>query len=131
MLITLFLILLVTIFIAIYFVPSFIAIKRKHAHTLQITILNAFLGWSFIAWVAALIWSTTNFIDENISIKSAKIIILVCYLLTVIPIMLFGIIPHNELKRTIQESSYHKDYKLKTGQTIREYVQTKQIEVKN
>lgn len=129
----LFLILLVIslIFTALYFIPSFIAIGRKHSHVLQITILNTFLGWSFIAWVAALIWATTDYIDKDINTNGSKIIILVCFLTMLIPIILLSLVPRSELKRTIHETQYHKDYKLKSGQVVREYVQTRQIEYKN
>lgn len=131
MLFFLILVLLSVIATALYFIPSFIAIGRRHAYVLQITILNTFLGWSFIAWVAALIWATTDYIDEFISTKGSKIIIIVCFILTLIPIVFLSLIPHAALKKTIHETQYHKDYKLKSGQVVREYVQTKQIEYKN
>jgi len=59
----------------IYFLPSFIAIRRKHSYVLQITLLNALLGWSFFGWVAALIWATTSHTDENANTKPSWIII--------------------------------------------------------
>jgi len=43
--------------IPIYFLPTIIATNRKHPNALPIFILNFFLGWSLIGWVAALIWS--------------------------------------------------------------------------
>ena len=42
-----------------YFLPSIIARVRKHPQTLAIFLLNLFLGWSLIGWVAALVWSAT------------------------------------------------------------------------
>ena len=43
----------------IYFVPSIIAVKRNHKNHMPIILLNIFLGWSLLGWVAALVWSTT------------------------------------------------------------------------
>jgi len=43
----------------IYFVPSFIAGMRGHQNALAIFILNLLLGWSFLGWIAALVWSFT------------------------------------------------------------------------
>jgi hypothetical protein len=46
--------------IALYFVPSFIAFGRKHHNRGAILMVNILLGWSFIGWVVAFIWSMTN-----------------------------------------------------------------------
>lgn len=43
-----------------YFLPTFIAASRKSAQTAAIFILNLFLGWTFLGWVIALIWSFVN-----------------------------------------------------------------------
>jgi hypothetical protein len=47
------------IIIALYFVPSLIAALRGHHQTTAIFLLNLLLGWTFIGWVVALIWSAT------------------------------------------------------------------------
>lgn len=44
----------------IYFIPSIVANNRNHRQFTAIFILNLFFGWTFIGWVAALIWSVTN-----------------------------------------------------------------------
>lgn len=46
--------------VLIYFIPSFVAFRRKHKNRTAILILNIFLGWSLIGWVVALVWSFTN-----------------------------------------------------------------------
>lgn len=51
---------LLLILIAIYFLPSIVAFNRSHRNRWPITILNFFLGWTLIGWVAALVWSATN-----------------------------------------------------------------------
>jgi hypothetical protein len=44
----------------IYIVPSVIAFKRGHQNAGAILALNILLGWSFLGWVAALVWSLTS-----------------------------------------------------------------------
>ena len=43
----------------VYFLPAFIAGMRRHTNAAAIFILNLLLGWSFIGWVIALVWSFT------------------------------------------------------------------------
>ena len=43
--------------VAIYFLPTIIAMKRNKRNTNAICLLNLFLGWTFIGWVVALVWS--------------------------------------------------------------------------
>ena len=43
----------------IYFLPTAIAAMRGHPNGIPIFILNLLLGWSFIGWVIALVWSFT------------------------------------------------------------------------
>lgn len=43
--------------LAILFLPFIIALVRRHKNTLAIFLLVLFLGWTFIGWVIALIWS--------------------------------------------------------------------------
>lgn len=40
--------------IAVYFVPTFVAIYRSHHQAAAIVIVNIFLGWTFLGWVVAL-----------------------------------------------------------------------------
>ena len=46
--------------ILIYFIPSIIAVIRKHNNRNSIIVLNFFLGWTFFGWVAALVWALTD-----------------------------------------------------------------------
>ena len=47
------------VIVAFYFVPAIVAFHRKHRNRGAITILNLLLGWTFVGWVAALVWSCT------------------------------------------------------------------------
>ena len=43
--------------IGLYFIPTWIALARRHPHLWLIIILNFLAGWTTIGWVAALIWA--------------------------------------------------------------------------
>jgi len=49
--------LLAVLLIAIYFLPTIIAMVREKKAAVSIFLLNLFLGWTFLGWVAALVWS--------------------------------------------------------------------------
>ncbi len=51
---------LMLISVIIYFAPSLIAIVRDHKSVLALLALNLLLGWTFLGWVAALVWSLTD-----------------------------------------------------------------------
>ena len=40
-----------------YFLPAIVAFYRGHHNKMAILVLNLLLGWTFLGWVAALIWS--------------------------------------------------------------------------
>lgn len=50
----------VAIGLGLYFIPAVIARKRRHPNIASILILNAFLGWTFLGWIAALVWATIS-----------------------------------------------------------------------
>jgi Superinfection immunity protein len=43
-----------------YFLPAFIAWMRGHQNTFAIVVLNILAGWTFVGWVAALVWACTT-----------------------------------------------------------------------
>lgn len=45
------------IILPIYFIPTVIAMVRKHDNRLAIIVLNVVAGWTFVGYVAALVWS--------------------------------------------------------------------------
>jgi len=45
--------------IGLYLLPSIIAGSRHLYERPAITLLNIFLGWTFIGWIIALIWALT------------------------------------------------------------------------
>jgi hypothetical protein len=46
--------------LVLYFLPTIIAVVRHHRNTLGVFLLNFFLGWTFIGWIAALIWAVVK-----------------------------------------------------------------------
>ena len=48
------------VFLALYFVPSGMAVLRDHHNISAIFVLNLFLGWLIIGWIVALVWAFTN-----------------------------------------------------------------------
>jgi len=48
----------VIVALLIYFLPSFVAHRKQNANA--ILILNLFLGWTLLGWVAALVWALTS-----------------------------------------------------------------------
>jgi hypothetical protein len=51
--------------LAIYFLPSIVAGVREHPQSAPIILLNFFLGWTLIGWVAALVWAATAFVKRG------------------------------------------------------------------
>lgn len=47
-------------FLSIYLLPAAIALRRGHPQRYAITGLNVLLGWCFIGWIAAFVWSLTE-----------------------------------------------------------------------
>ncbi|MDD4183071.1 MAG: superinfection immunity protein [Candidatus Omnitrophica bacterium] len=52
--------LLITLVLVIYFLPTLIAFLRQHKNSLAIFLLNLFLGWTVIGWVSSLVWSVAR-----------------------------------------------------------------------
>jgi hypothetical protein len=54
----------------LYFIPAIVAAMRSHSQTVAILMLNLFLGWTFIGWIAALIWSVTSQSPQQVIIHN-------------------------------------------------------------
>jgi hypothetical protein len=49
----------------LYFVPAIVAGTRRHRNRMAITVLNIFVGWTFIGWVIALVWACTSNVQDG------------------------------------------------------------------
>ena len=58
---------LILLLLSAYFMPSVIAFARKHQNKAAIMVVNVFLGWTFLGWVASLAWSLTNVNNRSAS----------------------------------------------------------------
>jgi hypothetical protein len=59
------------VFLAIYFLPTIVAMARKHPSALVIFVLNLLLGGTGVFWVCSLVWalrSINRFGSPNITI---------------------------------------------------------------
>jgi hypothetical protein len=52
--------LILWICIALYFMPTLVAVMRHHRQRLAILMLSLFAGWTFLGWVGALVWACTT-----------------------------------------------------------------------
>ena len=57
---TLELLLLIIPLLAIYFLPSIIALRRNKMNRNAIVLLNFFLGWTLVGWVVSFVWACTS-----------------------------------------------------------------------
>ena len=49
----------------LYFLPTVIAIGRRAKRDAGIFLVNLLLGWTFIGWVVALVWSVSDNTKED------------------------------------------------------------------
>lgn len=61
----------IAIAIILYFIPAIVAGQRGHANTGAIIALNLLLGWTFLGWVAAMVWACTNNVRQLTPMPSA------------------------------------------------------------
>ena len=50
--------------ISLYMTPTIIAYHRRHHNKVAILTLNILLGWTFLGWVASLVWAVTKIEKE-------------------------------------------------------------------
>jgi type VI protein secretion system component VasK len=43
--------------LVLYLLPTWLAVLFEHPRALAIFLLNLFAGWTFVGWVAALVWA--------------------------------------------------------------------------
>jgi hypothetical protein len=55
---------LLALAVLVYFIPTIVAGKRGHPNGTPIFLLNLFLGWTALGWLAALIWSASAISDH-------------------------------------------------------------------
>ena len=48
------------IIVGSYFVPTLVALKKHKRNVNAIAAVNILLGWTFLGWVVALVWTLTE-----------------------------------------------------------------------
>lgn len=66
----LFLVLFGLFFLAVWFLPSLLALVFNRRHAGKIALLNVPAGFSVIAWVALLVWAVTGRLGDNLAAKA-------------------------------------------------------------
>ncbi len=51
---------ILTLTLALYFVPALLAGSRNHPRTTALTLTNLCLGWTLVGWVACLVWALSE-----------------------------------------------------------------------
>ena len=51
---------ILAVFLGVYFIPTVCAFANEKRNSVAILLLNLFLGWTFVGWVVALVWSVTK-----------------------------------------------------------------------
>lgn len=46
--------------LALYLLPTIIAVRRGHHQVAPIAVINIVFGWTLLGWVAALAWSVSS-----------------------------------------------------------------------
>ena len=56
---------IIIIALALYLLPTIIAAARHKNQFLAICLINIFAGWTFVGWLAALIWAAIKEQSDN------------------------------------------------------------------
>ena len=51
--------------ILLYFIPTFVAFKRKTTNKYQVLVVNVFLGWTGLGWILALVMSLSDKLEKK------------------------------------------------------------------
>ncbi|MCD1596826.1 superinfection immunity protein [Rheinheimera aquimaris] len=58
------------LFLAVWFLPSLLALAFNRQHAGKIALLNIPAGFSWIAWVALLVWAVTGKLSNKLAAKA-------------------------------------------------------------
>lgn len=57
-------------FVAVWFLPSLLALVFNRQHLGKIALLNIPAGFSWIAWLALLVWAVTGKLSNKLAVKA-------------------------------------------------------------
>ena len=58
------------LFLAVWFLPSLLALAFNRQHASKIALMNIPAGFSWIAWVALLVWAVTGKLSNKLAAKA-------------------------------------------------------------
>ena len=58
---------LIIVALVLWFIPTIVAVERKHQSALAIFLFNLFFGWTGVCWLLALIWACTGNTQANMT----------------------------------------------------------------
>ncbi len=58
-------IVLLPVLLIAYFTPALIAVLRQHRFSTAIGLINFFLGWTLVGWLAAIVWAVNKDVRET------------------------------------------------------------------
>lgn len=58
------------LFIAVWFLPSLLALAFNRQHAGKIALLNIPAGFSWVAWIALLVWAVTGKLSNKLAKKA-------------------------------------------------------------
>lgn len=64
---------LVMILVVPYWIPTIIAVRRKHESKMAIAVVNFFFGWTFVGWILSLIWALSRAGSAAVSMQTVVI----------------------------------------------------------
>ena len=64
------LLLIAGIMLALYFLPTIIAVYRKKRNLAPILLVNILLGWTVIGWIVSLVWAVSTETVDTIALPS-------------------------------------------------------------
>ncbi len=62
---------LVPLFLIAYFIPTFIAMGRRHRFVTAVAFINGLLGWTMLGWLGAMIWAVNRDVREPDEVTEA------------------------------------------------------------
>lgn len=55
------------LFFMAYPAPTIIAMARGHERRVAVFLINLFLGWTIVGWIAALVWAVAGHAGDRLS----------------------------------------------------------------
>jgi Ca2+/H+ antiporter len=58
-------VIILIVVLIIYMLPTLIAYGREHPRRQELTVINIFLGWTLIGWLAVFLWAALARVEDQ------------------------------------------------------------------